>query len=527
MTMDSSFYQVQMSSELRAVFDELRDLTDVPNEFEPDAGQPKKYRASTLHALSKVILFQSHGRHMRWLCVLVFAAVQADRRQGYANFLWLARAGHRDGCAAYFLNALPPAPTGGGTAVTASAGSVALHFADNGGKALTLEYKFMPLLACLLDFMIRTVGLDELDGLQEQLAGDDFAQSDLDDAANALTRVLFRWINNHVTSKHEQSLFRVIGEFFEARADDSFGLEDIDDAGILDLWEFMTSPESAKSIAKPPKKYSSTYLACLRFMDVMSDSADFRNLDGALSIVPNFDDAAPGGQISADALSGADSGPFVENEDAAISDLHLNTGAGSVAYMHPELDEPEKLLLSLSESTINAVNDGHFDKTLPIICFWPQWIERLPLSYLRNEVFGSIVKVGGASWKKIFDTNAYEDVEHAIKRLETQLDDALVAVYFLRNRQDGQSGGSDRADFASARGEAVLQRRRHGFREALGGDPDSVAAFLALEESLIFCKARVSRTRDAIAQGFLSIDIFELDRRSFSQRIESINGDRS
>lgn len=524
--MDSRFYQAQQSSQLRGLIQEIRELTDLSVQIDADDKNPPKYELGTIHSLAAVVLFRSHGKQMRSLCVLLVAAIQADRGKGYANFLWTAGAGRRDRCASYFLQSLPGERRIGETTATASTAGISLHFAEPETGALSVGYEFVPLLACLLDFLVRSLGTQALDEPRKLLSRRDLARSDLEDIANSLTRELYAWLDPHVPAKHRQNMFRVIGDFFAAQLGDGFTVDQIGDGNILDLWRHLTSPNPEISISKAPKKFTPVYLECLRFMELVSESIDLERFERSLAIVTGDEAITGSGLISADRLPNVSSLPTVANEDAAVSDLRLDPGAMAVEYGQVAAGDAAAPLQLLATAPVNVINDGHV-RRLDIICHWPDWIEHLPLSYLRSEAFGSIAKINGAAWRRLFENNMYQNTSEELTKAARQVEDGLAACYYLRMRDKAGTDPSAPSDFALAKGQSVLERSRHGFQDALRGDPGAVGAFSAIEAPLLMAKTCLDRVRNVMVPPLLDSEVYESDRTAFTQHYTSISGDRS
>ena len=524
--MDASFYRAQMSDELRALFDELAELTEIDSRSATPGQSSPKYGKITLHRLIKTILFRSHGTQMNALCLLMVAAIQADRGRGYFDFLWRAGVGRRDCCASYFLRALPSQPEDGRSMVTASTEGIVLHFADRSSGVRTLEYKFVPLVACLLDFLVRSLGLQALNEFREQLTKDDLDRRRLDEVANAITRALYAWLDPHLPSKYKQGMFRTIANHFSEQLGASFTIDDIDDNCIFGLWASVASTGAEDRKSKTPRKFKPVFGACLRFMDLLAAAADLQNGEATLSILQDGEQpTAGGGQIRADGLENDRQEPMFDDQEVPFTQLRFEPDTVTTEFAQVPSSDAEKLLQLLSETNVNVLNDYHLEK-LFVIGVWTQWIERFPLSYLRSEAFGSIARPRGGSWSKLFERNQYQRVRDDLNAMGSQIDEALAACFFLRlrNRDQGVGTGGDTADFTLARGKAVLRKKRRGFQEALKGDPQAVEAFLSLEEALLQLKCRLDRVRKAIGPDLSADSTFQQDRDRFAAQLQLTHG---
>jgi hypothetical protein len=89
----------------------------------------------------------------------------------------------------------------------------------------------MPFLAALMEFTVTALGFDVVLG--------HVSNRDPGKSANAITRELNRWLNQHIPSAHEQNKYRLIREFLNRQKD----TPTLDDSVVLALWKEISLVE--------------------------------------------------------------------------------------------------------------------------------------------------------------------------------------------------------------------------------------------------------------------------------------------
>ena len=523
--MKSSFYSAQASADLRAIFAELRDLTEGAVDSADGPSRPK-YSDKVLYSVGQMVLFRCHGKQMRSLCILLVAAINASNGRGYAEFIWLGGAGNRHNCAEYIGRLLPGEPMPQTTSVIATKDGISFCFAEPEGKTLNVQYEFIPLLACLLEFMLRSLGPTAIDAVCQALSSETHSVQELDEIANALTRDIYAWLVPHVESKHHQDEFNNIGHFFVDQFGPDFTAEDIDDESIFMLWEHKSANDDENRKSKSTKKFGSTYVECLRFMDLLSGSIDLDHLESAVSITSAVGDARGSGEVTMDSVAHLQSIPHAVDDEVAISDLRLKIEISAHVFGSIAAGDSEDVLTPLTQSTVNIVNSGDY-RVLNEIFRWERWIVGLPLSYLRYRAFGSISKVGGNAWKAIFEANDYEKTVSSLMTLERYTDDAVAACLYLRAQRGSLAAPSNVASLVEKRGKDFLKKQRAGFQDALAGQAEACAAFLDAEEGLLASKLGLSKVTSSLQNSSIETEKYEIDRDRFTQHFEVISGSKS
>ena len=519
--MKSSFYAAQASTELRAIFQELRELSEMPIS-KTDETQNRKYSDKVLYSVGQMVLFRSHGTQMNSLCILILAATQASGGRGYADFLWLGGAGKKNCCIEYFQRLLPDQSLPGATCAIATETGLEVYFAESDNKSIELKYEFIPLLAGFLEFILRSLGPAAIEGICENLASEKLTRNEMDALANTLTRDIYAWIDPHVESKHHQDEFKIMGDYFANRLGEDFVVEDIDDESIFVLWEFKSGLYDEQGKGMSTKKYGSTYIECMRFMDLMSGSVDLERLENTMSITSAVGDARTYGEVTMDAVSQLQSTPSELDDEAAISNLRLKITSGVMDFADVAVGESVETLYAVTRSDVNIVNSSD-EKLLEEILLWERWLLMLPVSYLRHKSFGSIAKLGGKTWKDIFAENKYQTTISELRALEHHLNNALAGCFYLREDQHRPSDEPEVNNLAYMRGKKFLKKNRAGFKEALSGDALAMKAILDAEDGLIASKTGLSKLTQAIHDDFVRTSKYESDRDRFTGHFEMIS----
>ena len=475
-----------------------------------------KYTHRVSVSLAKKIVCRSYGREILHLCHLVRAADAAG--DGENHYEWLF----------FTLDRMTPAAFKGlienavsmrgwqrsGFNIT-SAGIV-VHYPDG---LVSVPFAQMPLLAGLLELMIETVSYAEVDGEFCELLAQPLRQESTKRAANAIRRILYDYLSNHLPSARQQEKFvRILGML---RTEG--GVAVIDDHTVLDFWLKQSLPPNGRSNGF--RLFRTVVRDFIRFIEVL--------------------------QIANDRLDIEKAGPVDEDGDSRLFDpMQLEELFDTSNCWHSPLtsldDGPAgeiKFLTKRERENLSLLLDGG-----------PTAV-RLPLSVIRSEVFGRcqarIVEALRANKTQeellvllsCATAQPYEGLvsEYTKRREHIQrvvMAAAYVTVFHNGISKTGMSseqvpGGTLNSvtplKSAPETKRAFDDIRRKGFDPAGLDDPGVIDGFRTAADALCVIADQIdtylTRLEDVNRQGHGLTGWFETDRATFRDQFTRIYGE--
>jgi hypothetical protein len=229
-----------------------------------------------------------------------------------------------------------------------------LHMAYSDGD-FVLGFGRMSFLTALLETVIGMVGYEPVDKIFAQMTGQATDQDEVKDAANALNRLIYDWLRDHLPGTHAAEKFEAIVAFLKANSDSNS--VQISDDDIMLFWLQQNNGHA----------------------DAISDFRTFRS--------------AVGGFI--DFLRAVETGS-TQSMVSYARPLGTDRDAGEIDPMVFEDDEPVgawqtplALLDSPPADAIKFLNKREREGLDFLMDCGPLAID-LPLSVMRSEVFGSV-----------------------------------------------------------------------------------------------------------------------------------------
>ncbi len=488
--MNLNFYSAQQSLLLRREIERLIESTWLPPGT-GDGSRPK-YPRQVVWDLSSMLTFQTYGTQIPYLCCLVIAANRASGGKRHTDFLYGGDAGNSRACAAHFRRALAVGEARDAVRIEAGANALSLAEAITGRRIIEVKYSAAPLLFCLLEFLHETIGLAALEPLVRASTRDDFDAREFRDQSNRLENELYHWLEPHVLSKHYQRAFRMMSEFFEKRLGGSdgagFTCNDIDDNAIWSLWTTATAEGWRSDAGLYPRKFGTSFTWSLLFRKVMEEAEQIDLLERPAVFDPSKDWIE---------TASWDEPHAVAREDRRKLD------ASAVAFFSRRQIE---LLEHLNT--------------------WNEHLIRLNRSYLRNQAFGSVSKVGGGAWKDLTRLDQFEAAAGALDRLILVIDNALQVALEIQASTESAAMDSqmdsnvERIDFARAAGKALLKDKP--WNTLADADDEERMAFFDLAVQLAEIRNEIVELGGRLAAVLETTTAYNDDRERFMQHMTSI-----
>ena len=319
---------------------------------ETDLGAGPKYSALVVRELTRTISTRAYGRPLLELMHLIRIAEAAGGRHGWPAVLFavpVARAaGFRgaiqrtsDGCRAF------------GSDFELVEDGVEIAYPDG---RFRVTYGRMAFLAALVEFAITALGWRAVDGVLRAWLEDRFALRAAGPHANALARLLYDHLKDHLPTVQALRSYRRLTRFLSTTRGDGFGLDDLDDATVLAFW---LGGDGAGEEPGEPRTFRGTLEQVARMRTAMRAGAERRSVDRAAPI--GGDRSA--GEVDPDTLLG-------------------------VLEAHDRPADPLRLLAAPPASAIKFLT-GRETEALDLVAALGPQAPALPLSVLRAETFGA------------------------------------------------------------------------------------------------------------------------------------------
>ena len=457
------------------------DLSQIGNEDGP------KYSESVLRRLAaKILDGRAHELLAFRLCHLVRCATfAADDQgpQGWLEFFCASGAG-RPGWAGGWLRARLPADRGSGDLkVAATPGHAVLRY-DGDGPLVTISYGAMPLLAAFMEFLLNALHYQTVRDTLVPLSKSSLAWRELQDTANALSRAVYAWLQEHRRPVQESRDFEAIADFLAARGDrGDFLADDIDNGAVLAFW-CAASVEPGSSF----RTYRKTLRAFLRFAEALRDdtlregfdspaSLDIKGESGMPGIV---DPSSPG--LNAMRAAGPATGVWEASGEEDTSPLEEISGA-EIKFL---LANEAKQLALVDAHALLLPKLAH--SVLRDVCFG-QAQARISQALRMSESVATTLQMSASGGR-------YDDEVAAFDKLLAHLEELIDASAFVLVGGDG-SGDGDKVRTLNfevlTRGRRALKGlRRQGFDELRSGEPEAIEALRRAVPAIVRLRERLA-----------------------------------
>jgi hypothetical protein len=319
---------------------------------ETDLGSGPKYSVPVVRELTRTISTRAYGRPLLELMHLIRIAEAAGGRHGWPAVLFAVPVAR----AAGFRGAIQRAAAGCrafGSDFELVEDGVEIVYPDG---RFRVTYGRMAFLAALVEFAITALGWRAVDGVLRAWLEDRFALRATGPHANALARLLYDHLKDHLPAVQALRSYRRLTRFLAATRGGGFGLDDLDDAAVLAFW--LAGDASGEEPGEA-RTFRGALEQVARMRTAMRAGAERRSVDRAAPI--GGDRAA--GEVDPDTLLG-------------------------VLEAHDGPADPLRLLAAPPAAAIKFLT-GRETEALDLIAALGPQAPALPLSVLRAETFGA------------------------------------------------------------------------------------------------------------------------------------------
>jgi len=320
---------------------ELSAMLHTVAESEVD-GEPK-FSPAICRELGKMIVCRTYATPIMELCHLIVCASHLSTQNGrYEYLFWDSGAARGGNFQAYCTRMSEYNDT---PDLCIDAHQISFDYPDG---SFAIQYGRMPVLSALMEFLLTALGYCDIDDILQDMLSNRPTKKTVSQSANALSRLLYAYLRQHLPTAQSQRKFRKIMAYCGNDTDT------IDDDLILHFWQ-DTSLEQEKGLDF--KTFDSVLSTFIRAIQAVESARSLRAMQHAGSIGGDREN----GEIDPDTLS-----ETLDSIDETVSAL--------VELTSPPLNSVKFLNKQESSNLEGILNAGGLAL-------------RLPLSILRNDIF--------------------------------------------------------------------------------------------------------------------------------------------
>jgi hypothetical protein len=519
-------------------------------------GRPKFSRC-TVRELGRAVVCRSYAPALLELChLLVIAEALGARPRRYEDFFWNSGPATASGFRAYagmhWAGEDLAAP---GLRMTETGVDCAYpdgRFAVNFGR--------MAFLSAMMEFLITALGYAELDNLCTAMFAQGPSKARVAETANALSRMLYSYLGENLTSAQQQRKFASLVAYLSERGGGDFGPETIDDAAVLTFWLAQSDAKSARGTDF--RTYLSVLRSFVHLRQSLEAARDLHALRGPRPIGTNREagEIDPGEVV--DLIDGieeednplrllaqapAKNVKFLTKAEATALELLFDSGrtaaALPVSLMRGEAFGPSQARISqalrrkLAGADLASVIEDSFGVTYQErrahLASLIRHLDGVLLASLHvlvrarhREALALIVEIApGVDLRPLAQVLTDPAGEGKI----VALTEAGVARRLIEAIEDPEIAGPELAELMSHAGGAFRSLARMGFRRGDMDDPDCIEGFASGAPAVWRLRQRLVGFGNALARVRLPhgdwTQQFEADREVFRGGFLALYGD--
>lgn len=199
---------------------------------EADLGGGPKYAEPIMRALSRTVAARAYGKPMLELCHLLRVADGVGGRHGWPALIFGVPVARAAAFRAHVQEAAGRNSAFGSDFLLESDG-VTLAYPD---ARFTVSYSRMGFLAALLELMVTALGFRAVNEAIRAWLDAPFEAARAPAHANALSRLFYDHLKDHLSSAQSLRVFARLVAFLERDRGSGFTIDDLDDRAVLDYW---------------------------------------------------------------------------------------------------------------------------------------------------------------------------------------------------------------------------------------------------------------------------------------------------
>ncbi len=190
-----------------------------------------RYSTPVSHILAKLIVRRSYGPAISQLCHFIIAVdACGDENENFERLVFaLGRA-----TPAFFKAYIEQATASHGwlrPGIENASDDIVIR---SGGETVSVPYRQMPLLGQLFEFLITTIGYEEINRAVSAMLPDPADPAAIHRAAETIRTQLHQYLADHLPTRQMQRRHRRVDHFLRRRTDGNAA--DIDDEAVIAFW---------------------------------------------------------------------------------------------------------------------------------------------------------------------------------------------------------------------------------------------------------------------------------------------------
>ncbi|SCA56814.1 conserved hypothetical protein [Candidatus Terasakiella magnetica] len=507
-----------------------------------------KFSPMICREIGKLVVCRTYATPLMELSHLIVAASELSFQKGrYEFFFWDSGVARSSSYQSYCHHAYADY---NGSTLSLSENGLTLSYPDG---EFSIQYSRMPVLSALLEFLLTALGYSDIDQVLQNLLSEELTRKSVSEAANTLSRQLYKYLGEHLPTAQSQRKFRKILAYCN---DD---VDSVDDPMILDFWQ-AASLEKEKGVDF--KTYDSVLLTFVRAIQAVESARDLAAMRHAGSIGGDHE----AGEIAPDLLSETlesveetlsplielNSSPlnlvkFLNKQECANLEGLLN--AGGLALRLPlsilRSDIFTKPQARLTQALRRHVEKNELDEIIdegPQETYQERQITYQSMhKHIQKAIYASLHALAKARQKETVDVMLKLEpgidfaplAQHLIEESDegsnvVTLQSTSITQHFIEIIHDEETVGPDIAKLMVDAEQAYNGFSRKGFKEDVSQAPELSLAFSQGADLLL----DISRDIDAFLERLDNLSLagggwqsqFSYDRTVFSGQFSKIYG---
>lgn len=246
-------------------------------------------------------------------------------------------------------------------------------------KKFRIAFSRIPVLLVLLDFIEEFLGVKKIIELTNDLDKTD-DNNNLNLFSNHVSKLLYEFMKDKLPSAHVQNYGHLISEELVKFKNDKFdnlNSHDVDDDFIFNLWVRVNTVYDNISL----KTYKLVFELCLKYKKAMELSPSITISSG---MSENNEHTWYQQKFYGDSND--------DNYQWDISSKKFETIANQIVEQNQTLEDGINLFEDLQNKGVNLVQKSEIE-CLKSFSLYPDFLGKIPLSYIRNNIFSNIQNI--------------------------------------------------------------------------------------------------------------------------------------
>ena len=286
-----------------------------------------------------------------------------------------------------------------------------IEFSIN-NKLFGISIKRIPFLLIFFDFLEELIGTTNVIKFSEQSIKI-INQKEINILSNNISKLIYENIKNIIPSAHTQSFGHLISAelmSFKNEKFDNLNSDDIDDEFIFEFWKKVNSKNKKFSL----KTFRLVFELCLKFKKALQLAPTLIQNEISLN---NHENTLYQKKFYSNEIN---------NDDWDKSNQNYETSIDYIANESSKSEEAIKFFEILQKEGINLVKKNEIED-LRIFSLYPEFLNKIALSYMRNIVFSNIQN-------KLIEAERRNNLKKSFEQLQGSKNNFHYKIYLNKNK---------------------------------------------------------------------------------------------